>query len=388
MKIALLLPITLSELQPLFPGQELTGGYPYSLFVPLVYYYISLGHEVVICTEDKSSIKSSIYYGKNITVFCAGTLPRAKLSASIKFKYEINQMVNFFKENPCDIYHAHWVYNFAQAALNVNPEKTLITIHDWPDNIRLSYNDFYWKRRLDMGEKTLQQGKFFTAVSPYILDKMIKKYDKQKVKLVPNLINVNTENKFEKQFENKKQIIISISNGFSKHKNIESLILAFEKVRQEFPNSVLRLIGNDLGKGEKAEKWAMKYSKIDGIEFVGKIENDRVINELKEADILVHPSLEESFGMVILEAMLNFLPVIAGECSGAIPWLLENGQSGVLVNVKSPKEIANSIVNLLNDSNKMIQLAYKGNKRAKMFSVEKIGNMYIKAYEDIISNKF
>lgn len=388
MKIALLLPITLSELQPLFPGQKLTGGYSYSLFVPLVYYYISQGHEVLICTEDHTSIKSSVYYGDNITLFCAGTLPKPKLRAAFNFRYEINQMVNFLKRNPCDIYHAHWLYDFAQAAIMVNERSALITIHDWPDYINLSYNDFYWNRKLNMGRKTLEQGHYFTTVSPYMVKNMKDNYPNKKVRLIPNLINTKYKVDFEKEFRKDNQVIIAISSGFSSHKNISNLILAFEIVRRKLPNCKLKLIGSELGIGEKAESWALKHSRTDGIEFIGAIENNQVIDELKKSDLLVHPSREESFGMVILEAMLNYVPIIGGKDSGAIPWILQNGKYGKLIDIESPEVIANSIVDLLQDTGKLKKMALLGHTRAKMFSVEKVGKMYLEAYRNVIANRF
>lgn len=386
MKIALLLPITLSELQPLFPGQKLTGGYPYSLFVPLVYYYLSLGHEIVICTEDHSSMNSSVYYGDNITIFCAGTLPKAKLRAAFNFKYEINQMVRFLRNNQCDIYHAHWLYDFAQAAMKVDEKKTLITIHDWPDHINKSYNDFYWNKKLNMGRKTLEQGSLFTTVSPYMIKNMEKNYPNKKVNLIPNLISTKSKINYEKKFREEKQIIVAISNGFSNLKNIKNLILAFEIVRKKSPDCTLKLIGRELGIGEAAESWACNFSSTDGIEFIGSIKNSGVIEELNKADLFVHPSREESFGMVILEAMSNCVPVIGGEESGAVPWILENGKCGELVDVESPEKIANSIINLLQNTNKLKELSLLGYTRAKMFSVEKIGQMYLDIYKRVISS--
>lgn len=388
MKIALLLPITLSEIQPLFPGQKLTGGYSYSLFVPLVYYYISLGHEVVICTENLSSIKSTVYYGDKITLFCAGTLPKAKLRAAFNFKYEIRQMVKFLKENPCDIYHAHWLYDFAQAAIKTNKEKTLITIHDWPDNISRSYNDFYWNRKLNMGRKTLGEGKFFTTVSPYMINNMKKTYPVKAVKLIPNLIDTKYSINNEKVFRKNNQIIVAISNGFSEHKNIGNLIMAFEKVRQYISDCTLRLIGDELGVGEVAENWARKYSSIEGIEFIGSVDNTRVKQELSNADLFVHPSKEESFGMVILEAMLNNVPVIGGEKSGAVPWILDYGNSGKIIDVENPDSIAKAILEMLGNIEKMKEISIAAKERTKFFNLEKIGQMYLQAYEDIINKRF
>mgnify|MGYP003553075594 FL=1 len=189
MKIALLMPITLSELQPLFNNQKIPYGYPYPLFVPLIYDYIERGHEIVLCTLDQKSRKSTTLVGEKITLFAAGTLPKAKIRAAVNFEYEIRQIVSFLKKNPCDIYHAHWEYDFAQAALRVSRKNSIITIHDWPDKINKFHNDFYWNRRCELGRKTLRQGEHFSTVSPYMAENMKQFFPEKEVKVIPNFIN-------------------------------------------------------------------------------------------------------------------------------------------------------------------------------------------------------
>lgn len=67
---------------------------------------------------------------------------------------------------------------------------------------------------------------------------------------------------------------------------------------------------------------------------------------LKSSDIFVLPSLNEAFGLVLLEAMMAKLPIIATD-NGGIPEIITNGKNGILVPPKNAQAIANAIEKLL-----------------------------------------
>ena len=85
----------------------------------------------------------------------------------------------------------------------------------------------------------------------------------------------------------------------------------------------------------------------------------------KEIDVLVHPSLEESHGMAVTEAMAIGLPVIGGKYSGAIPWTLGDGKAGMLVDVRSPHAIADGMRVMAQDADLRNRLALAGRDLAR-----------------------
>lgn len=385
MRIALLMPVTLSELQPLFKGRKLPAGYPYPLFVPLIYYYIDCGHEVVLCTENFGSPAPRVFYGKRIILFCAGTLPRAKMRAALYFRYEILQMISFLKKHPCDVYHAHWLYDFALAAYGTNKEKTLITIHDWPEEIRKSHNDFYWNRRCGLGEKMLYSDCAFTTVSPYMKRKFMHIRPEKEIEVIPNFTDFCIKKESLKEPRIESPVIISINNGFDRRKNVPNLILAFSIIKKRIPGCILQLIGNEYGKNESAEIWSRKHADIDGIEFIGPLNHAQVISSIQQSDIFVHVSREESFGMVVLEAMSQGIPVVGGKDSGAVPWLLEDGRCGKLVDVEDYCAISDAVVDLLKGSVQWKIYSEAGMRRAGEFTVDIVGRKYLRKYETIVN---
>ena len=81
--------------------------------------------------------------------------------------------------------------------------------------------------------------------------------------------------------------------------------------------------------------------------------------------------------MVVLEAMAMGVPVLGGQASGAVPWLLADG-AGVLVDVRRPRDIAGSIVRLLADAPLAESTARQGFRRAReQFSGDSVAASYI-----------
>jgi glycosyltransferase involved in cell wall biosynthesis len=120
------------------------------------------------------------------------------------------------------------------------------------------------------------------------------------------------------------------------------------------------MIGHGLGPGGPAESWAADRGLADGITFVGPLPHDRVLDSLDTADILVHPSLEESFSLVIAEAQLAGVAVIGGAHSGGVPWTLDYNRAGRLVDVRSTSSLAGAMRELALDSATRSRLARAG----------------------------
>ncbi|HYF52419.1 MAG TPA: glycosyltransferase family 4 protein [Planctomycetota bacterium] len=79
----------------------------------------------------------------------------------------------------------------------------------------------------------------------------------------------------------------------------------------------------------------------------------------QRADVLVAPSLYESFGLIFIEAMRWSVPVI-GTRVGGIPEIITDGVDGVLVPPASPPHLAEAIVRVLSDEPLRLRLAHNG----------------------------
>ena len=157
-----------------------------------------------------------------------------------------------------------------------------------------------------------------------------------------------------------------MSNNWAGLKNGRQLVKAFGLLRSKFGHKVeLWMFGDEHESGGPANVWAKHHSLDAGIRFMGPLPYLECLTTVADSvDVLVHPSLEESQGMAVIEAMAIGLPVIAGKFSGAVPWVLADGKAGMLVDVRSAKAIAYGMETMADDAGLRRTLALAGREMA------------------------
>jgi glycosyltransferase involved in cell wall biosynthesis len=138
-------------------------------------------------------------------------------------------------------------------------------------------------------------------------------------------------------------VIISVGDS-SARKNLPTLIKAFSSVRKSVPDAELRLIGPGLGTNEPMATSTRNSEIAAGVTFVGQLTRSELALEYAAAWLLVHPSLEETFGIALVEAISAGVPVLGGNKSGGVPFVLNYGAAGWLCRVSDPKELAIEIM--------------------------------------------
>lgn len=159
-------------------------------------------------------------------------------------------------------------------------------------------------------------------------------------------------------------------------KGLKYLVKAFEKVRQELPNSKLVVVGDGPGK-----QWLISLVNSLGLEenviFTGFKQNP--VQYMKGFDLMVLPSLYESFGAVILEALYVGTPVI-GSRAGGIPEVLKYDE--LLFEPKNVDELASKILNLLQNDGAYSKASELCRKRKEAFTFDWREEMF-KAIEEV-----
>lgn len=259
-----------------------------------------------------------------------------------------------------DVIHAHWTYEYALAALATGIP-ALVTLHDWaPTILRLS-PDPYRAVRLGMAARTLTRARHLTVPSPY-LGELLRRWTGRQARVVPNALE---DEAFAAPAPRAgPPQLLAINDGFSRRKNTATLLSAFALLRRSHPEARLTLVGDDHEVGGGAHGWAGRNGLTDAVTFAGPVPALRVRELLAQASVLVHPSLEEAFGLVVVEAMAQGLPVVAGRHSGAVPWVLGDGTAGVLTDVRVPATLAAAVAGLLDDDTRAEATARAGHAHA------------------------
>ena len=355
------------------------------------------GHKVSAFTTDTSlypnsgTVKAS---GPNFDLYICPERPRAwrfnkfRLGRAIDgFSYEREQLLNAINLAKPDIIHAHWTYEFALAVIKSGLPH-LITCHDAPAVVLRYTRSFYRAIRYLMARQVFNKGQHFFTVSPYMAS-ALQHYTQIPIAIVPNpLADYVLVNGRLRSIPTTKRIGM-ICNGWDARKNPKPALLAFAKLYNEQTTTELHLFGSGFGVGEPAQLWCQKQGLTAGMVFHGAVPHRQLIEYLNSLDLLLHPALEESFGVVIAEAMALGLPIVAGRHSGAVPWVVgiddttNDCCSAVLTNISDPEAIALAIAETFDQH--YAERSASGYARArKMFAPCVITEAYMASYRQVL----
>ncbi len=163
-----------------------------------------------------------------------------------------------------------------------------------------------------------------------------------------------------------KEVIISVGRLVHR-KGQDILIQSLPEILRSRPKAHLLLVGEGPYRAH-LEKLVKDLQIADSITFIGRIQYRELPRYICVGDIFVMPSrsrlagLEvEGLGIVYLEASSCGLPVIAGKSGGAPDAVLE-GVTGITVDGTSVKEVASSVIALLNQPEKSRAMGGAGRK--------------------------
>ncbi len=128
----------------------------------------------------------------------------------------------------------------------------------------------------------------------------------------------------------------------------------------------------------------VKYGVMDLITFLGKKAQDSLPYYYSAAEVVVVPSLYESFGMVALEAMACGTPVVASQVGG-LAFLVQDGETGYTVPVDDPASLAKRLAEILSDPDLRKRMGDRASEFARQYAWEKISARFIKLYDEMLS---
>jgi len=182
----------------------------------------------------------------------------------------------------------------------------------------------------------------------------------------------------------KDEIAIGFIGSIEPHKGLATLVEAVSIIQSQTLPLKLIVIG-DVPRRASTEYFESIRLKVKQLGLAKQVifagfQAD-VTPWIKALDIVVIPSLEESFGRVAVEAMMACKPVIATSV-GALPEIILNGQTGLLVEPGSPESLASAISKLAASPSLREELGFAGRRRAmSMFTLDR----YIAQIENVIA---
>jgi glycosyltransferase involved in cell wall biosynthesis len=392
-KIGIAGPVALEPLKPWLPKDFAPPSvYSFPLIGRLAAGLLTRGHEVTLFAGSEALQETLSFAHGPLSLKI--TPRRARWAAYDFYAKEVRFLVDAMRASRCDIIHAHWSYEFAKAALQSGTQ-TLITAHDSPSIIPSFYRwtraYLFWLFRAQIGRRVIECAPNLTCVSPYLKKSILPLLSKDgEMQIIPNGVGAALfkmgEERLAHPSHSSPPCISSCLEGFTSLKNPICALQGFAAFRNHCPAATMVMYGGGFEMGGPAYKWALKHRLVNGVIFKGHTPQPVMHREMcDKSTVLLHPALEESFGMAPLEAMALGIPVVGGKDSGAIPYLLDHGKAGVLVNVRYPLDICDALFTLHKDTRKAHQLAQAGWEYAvSHFTEDLMIDRYLDAYADVL----
>jgi len=152
------------------------------------------------------------------------------------------------------------------------------------------------------------------------------------------------------------------SGAIIRRKRLSDLIKALAQVKEKAPSVTLRVAGStpDATYLQEIKQSIVAHGLTENVSFLGLLTPAELIEEYSKCTTLILPSGQETSPMVVMEMMAVGKPVIATNVGG-VPFLVEDGQAGFVVDVGDIDTMAARILTLLSDES----LAKEMGKRAK-----------------------
>ncbi|MBI4153740.1 glycosyltransferase family 4 protein [Candidatus Woesearchaeota archaeon] len=287
-------------------------------------------------------------------------------------------------EQRIDIIHAHTVFSALPLALlkKFLPGKLIYTCHNpaWSDdadvlNSLIMKIEGYVMRKCD----------YVTTVSDVMRSRIIKNagIKGENISRIYNFVDTRSFSpKLGRSWKNERGIdkCVFFVSKLSPNKGVECLIRSAAIVREKVPGVKYVIAGPVSFEYEKKNPWEKIVNDLDldeTVMFTGALERGELARAYASADLFCFPTLKESFGMVIVEAMASGLPVITTD----MPVTKEvTSRNAILVRKNDHDGVANAVIKLLEDRQLRNRMKKLSVKRSKDFEIQKIMEQYENMY--------
>lgn len=301
------------------------------------------------------------------------------------------KMAEVIDREELDILHVHYAMPHAISAILARDiakrdVKIVTTLHG--TDITVLGFDKTFRKMISYG---IEKSDAVTAVSKDLVTRTKQQLEvEKKIEVIYNFVNEEVYYKKNRdhikeyyRIATDEKVLIHISN-FRKVKRIPDIIYTFHHIRKKM-KSKLMLVG-DGPEIQTAFELVDELGLKEHVLFLGRQKN--ISDLLSIADLILLLSEQESFGLVLLEAMACEVPAI-GTNIGGIPEVIIEGETGYLVEVGDTQTAAMRAIQLLTNSRKLAAFSRASYERAQnVFHSRHIVKQYMNLYETLVNDSF
>lgn len=268
--------------------------------------------------------------------------------------------------------------------------KKIATIHDMAMH---TMKDKYTKGQVLVKtillKNTINHADKLICISEFTKKELLKYYpdiDECKVEIVYNGfeysgidLSLDMINSTLTKFKITKNYLLFVGT-LSPHKNLERLIEAFNKIRNDGYDYQLVICGKKGWMYEDIFKKVKRLNLEKEVIFTGYVSEEELEVLYNKTKLFVFPSLYEGFGFPPIESMARSVPVLTSK-EGAISEVV--GDCAVFCNAYDTNDISKQIINILEDKHLTNKIIKRGINRVKYFSWQKSAERIFRIYNEM-----
>lgn len=335
-----------------------------------------LGHDAWVITSkygrERESEGHVIRLGTGWAVPANGSVGRVTLG--LRFKRQAREVLQAHR---FDILHFHepFVPFLSPTVLEASETVNIATFHAFG-----GFSPSYWIGKRFAGPLAeLLHGRI--AVSGAARH-FISRYFPGEYEIIPNGVDAELYARAAPYEELRDGTLNILFVGrFEERKGLIHLLKAYHRLRKRKVDARLLVVG--AGPKEREYRRFVGLRGIRDVEFLGRVSDEDKRRYFASADIFCAPNTgQESFGIVLLEAMAAGVPIVASDIHGFKNVIQRNVQ-GILVEPRNPRAIAAALYALARDPDLRHDMGEAGRARAPEFSWERVTERVIDYYHEV-----
>ena len=236
--------------------------------------------------------------------------------------------------------------------------------------------------------RALNEAEHVIVDTEYVAEQIKHLHSKKKISNLPwmNVVPQGIQSQYLQVSPKKAKTPIILSVGsISQRKGHLLLIKAFEIVHKTVPSAKLIIAGTLTEKAyyNQLQNEIDKLHLIQSVELLTNIPQEELLEQYQKATVSALHSQEESQGIALVEAMATGLPVVSTSIGG-IPFVVKNGETGLLSKYGDVDSFANNLMELLTNTNLQTKMSQSARLSAQSYSWPEITKAIEIIYNRII----
>lgn len=387
--------INVAMLTPFFTGN--LGG-PYNVILEIIPYLEKLGVNSSIYTSSaiaQFGRKRTEFYEKRsekFNIFRFDSFIRLK-----EYRISLSMIPYLLKKSKdIDLFHSHAMRSYPEdiaSFISIIKHKPLIISPHGGISINWDYGDKIPKMIHDVSIgyliKKLKDPHYIAVTKTEI--PILKSYGikEENIHFIPH--GVNTEifkpmksDDLKEQLEIQDSDVILYVGRIAKGKGVDKLVKILYHVRKKNKKVKLIIVGGDSGFLSSVKKLIQEYNLSDHVIFTGYISKFNLAKYYSLANLVIYPSKQEIFGLVICEAMACGKPVIGSNIMGPSE-IIVDGKTGFTSDFENIPKLSEKVIDLLDNKEQLLELGQNGLERVKKYYTwQKAAQSHYNLYKQVL----